>query len=87
MTTFIPEKLDLNDLRSQLQECFGELPPVGYVRGKTALRSAVVKLLQCSALEAEQVVDTLETRGLIRYEGDPADEVDDLESRWRLSAG
>lgn len=86
MTTFVPEKLDLDDLRSKLEERFGELPPVGYVRGKTALHGAVVKLLECSALEAEQVVDTLETRGLIRYQGDPADELDTLESRWLLGA-
>ena len=86
MTTFIPEELDLNDLRRQLEECFNESPPLGYVRGKTALRAAVVKILQCSALEAEQVADTLETRGLIRYEGDRSDKVDDLDSRWLLSS-
>ena len=75
----------MNDLRRQLEEHFAELPPAGYVPGKTALRAAVVRLLQCSALEAEQLVDTLETRGLIRYEGDRLDEVDDLERRWLLS--
>lgn len=87
MTTFIPEELDLNDLRRQLEECFNESPLVGYVRGKTALRAAVVKILQCSALEAEQVADTLETRGLIRYEGDRSDKMDDLDSGWLLSSG
>lgn len=86
MTKLIPEEIDLNDPRGRLAECFGELPPAGYVPGKTALRAAVVKILQCSALEAEQLVDTLETRRLIGYEGDPSDEVDDLERRWLLSS-
>jgi len=86
VTTFIPEELDLNDLRRQLEECFNESPLVGYVRGKTTLRAAVVKILQCSALEAEQVADTLETRGLIRYEGDRSDKMDDLDSGWLLSS-
>ena len=84
VTSFIPEELDLNDLRRQLEERFGELPPVGYVQGKTALRAAVVDIIQCSELEAEQLVDTLETRALIQYEGDRSDEVDDLENRWLL---
>jgi hypothetical protein len=81
----IPEDLDLNALLRQLASHFGDAAPVGYVRGKSALRSAVMEILRCSELEAEQVVDTLEGRGLIRYEGDRADEVDDLEHRWRFS--
>lgn len=81
----IPDDLDLNELRSQLARRFRGVAPVGYVRGKSALRVAVVDILQCSELEAEQLVDTLESRGLIRYEGDRRDEVDDLEHRWRFA--
>ncbi|KPK15120.1 MAG: hypothetical protein AMJ62_10545 [Myxococcales bacterium SG8_38] len=80
----IPEDLDLNELRRQLATRFRGAAPAGYVRGKSALRVAVVEILQCSDLEAEQLVDTLESRGLIRYEGDRSDEVDDLEHRWRF---
>lgn len=81
----IPDDLDLNELRSQLARRFRGAAPVGYVRGKGALRVAVIEMLECSELEAEQIVDTLESRGLIRYEGDRRDEVDDLQHRWRLA--
>jgi hypothetical protein len=80
----IPEDLDLNALLRQLATHFRGAAPVGYVRGKGALRAAVVHKLGCSELEAEQLVDTLEGLGLISYEGDRADEVDDLENRWRF---
>lgn len=81
----IPDDLDLNALVRQLSSHFSGAAPVGYVRGKSAIRAAVVTVLKCSQLEAEQLVDTLEGRGLIRYEGDRSDEVDDLENRWRFS--
>lgn len=86
VTSFVPEELDLNDLRRQLEERFGDLPPGGYIQGKTALRAAVVEFLQCSELEAEQLIDTLEAHGVVRYEGDRSDKVDDLESRWLLGS-
>lgn len=80
----IPEDVDLEQLRSSLAAHFGNVPPAGYVRGKGRLRAAVVQLLSCSQLEAEQLVDTLENRGLIRYEGDRREEVDQLERHWQL---
>ncbi|MDH3202562.1 MAG: hypothetical protein OEM15_16855 [Myxococcales bacterium] len=85
MATIVPEEIDLNQLRRQLQGHFGELPPAGYVRGKTALRAAIVQILQCSELESEQLVDTLEARRMIRYEGEKRDAIDDLESFWQLA--
>ncbi len=86
MTSLIPEEIDLGVLRRQLQDRFGDLPPAGYIRGKTALRDAVAQILKCSQVEAEQLVDTLETRGLIHYGGARRDGVDDLESTWILDA-
>ena len=47
----------------------------------------MVAILKCSELEAEQLVDTLESRRLIRYQGDPADAIDRLENLWRLDVG
>lgn len=82
--TFVPEEVDLVALRTRLRDRFGDLGPAGYVRGKTDLRSAVVQLLACSNIEAERIVDTLETRRLIRYEGDTNEGIDDLESFWQL---
>ena len=80
----IPEDLDLEELRSKLAAHFGDVSTAGYVRGKGALRAAVVRLLGCSELEAEQLVDTIESRGLIRYEGDRREEVDLLAHHWDL---
>ena len=76
-----PENIDLNELVKKLAARFGGIAPSGYVRGKGDLRAAVVELLACSELEAEQLVDTLEGRGLLRYEGD-RQEVDQLEHHW-----
>jgi len=81
----IPEDIDLDELRRELASRLRGAEPAGYVRGKGTLRSAVVEILQCSEMEAEQLVDTLEGRNLIRYQGHSRDEVDDLESHWQLS--
>jgi len=78
----VPEEIDLNELRRQLAARFADAPPAGYVCGKGELRAAVVDILRCSELEAEQLVDTLEGRGLIRYEGDRSRTVDRLETHW-----
>jgi hypothetical protein len=80
----IPEEIDLEELRRKLSARFGGAAPAGYVRGKGDLRAAVVALVGCSVVEAEQLVDTLEARGMIRYEGDRRDEVDQLERHWNL---
>ena len=80
----IPEEIDLAKLRSRLVEFFGSVRPAGYVEGKGELRAAVTSILECSELEAEQLVDTLEARGLIQYDGEPSHEVDRLERHWRL---
>ncbi len=80
----VPEEIDLNELRRQLATRFGDAPPAGYVCGKGELRAAVVDILQCSELEAELLVDTLEGRGMIRYEGARSEGIDRLETHWLL---
>lgn len=80
----IPEDIDLSELRRQLSIRFRGAAPAGYVRGKSDMRAAIVDTLNCSELEAEQLVDTLEARGLIRYDGDAREEVDRLEHHWNL---
>lgn len=77
-----PEDIDLNELALKLAGRFRGAAPSGYVRGKGDLRAAVVEMLRCSDLEAEQLVDTMEGRGLLRYEGDRQEEVDQLEHHW-----
>jgi hypothetical protein len=78
------KEIDLEKLRLQLARHFAGVAPAGYVRGKGDLRAAVVRIEKCSEMEAEQLVDTLESRGLIRYSGERRGEVDDLEHRWEL---
>lgn len=66
------EQIDLDDVSERLSRLFDHHPPVGYLRGKAVLRDAVGSLLGCSALEAEEIVDTMESRGFLRYGGDPS---------------
>ena len=82
--TFEPEEVDLAELARELDSAFEGRPPVGYLLGRTALRDATVQILQSSQLEAEDIVDTMIARGFLRYEGAPAQEVDNLRS-WRIS--
>lgn len=66
------DDIDLARLARDLREELGRQAPEGYLRGKTALREAVIARLRCSALEAEELVDTMELRGFLRFEGDPS---------------
>jgi hypothetical protein len=77
------EEIDLAELTASLRARFAGAAPVGYLDGRTALRDAVGDALGCSALEAEEIVDTLVARGFVRYQGDPAAAVDN-ERGWSL---
>ncbi len=79
------EDIDLAELTAALRSRFGGVPPVGYLDGRTALRDAVAERLECSTLEAEEIVDTLVARGFVRYQGDPAAALDDGRG-WSLGA-
>ncbi len=61
---FDPEGVDLAQVATHLREAFGERV-AGAVIGRTALRNEVVRRLECSELEAEQLVDTMISRGFI----------------------
>lgn len=77
------EEIDLDRLSEDLNEQFRHNPPVGYLRGKTALRDAVVEKLGCSALEAEELVDTMESRGFLHFDGSPARR-SEADSTWEI---
>jgi hypothetical protein len=64
---FNPEEVDLLQLAAGLRRCFGPALAASYLRGKTLMRDAVVVQLGCSVYEAEQLVETLETQGYIRF--------------------
>jgi hypothetical protein len=61
---FNPESVDLAQVARFLRDAFGE-EVAGAVIGRTALRNEVIRCLECSALEAEQLVDTMVSRGFI----------------------
>jgi hypothetical protein len=65
------EEVDLAELTSSLQQRFAGEALSGYLDGRTVLRDAVAAELECSELEAEEIVDTLVARGFVRFEGNP----------------
>lgn len=79
----IPEDLDLEALARELWRSVGEPRPVGYLRGKSVMRAALVDKQGYSELDAESLIDTMEQRGLLRYLGDPA-ERSHADIPWKL---
>ena len=79
---FQPESVDLARVAAELKSAFQSGPPAGYLLGRTAMRDAVVRFLACSQLQAEEVIDTMISRGFLQYEGRPAQDIDDLRSWW-----
>lgn len=66
----IPEETDLQAVVEELRTA---LPggPVGYLRGKSLMRDALVERRHLSELEAEELIDTLEMNGYLHFLGDP----------------
>ncbi|MFB1484348.1 hypothetical protein [Corallococcus sp. RDP092CA] len=71
----ISDDLDLRKLTAQLKARLGPGEPVGYLRGKSLMRDMLLDLPdnQFSELEAEELVDTLEANGFVKFLGDPAE--------------
>src|SRR4051812_37181033 len=82
---FEPEDIDLAAVATGLREVFGDAPPLGFLQGRTALRDAVAVQLDCSLLQAEEVVDTMVSGGFLRYRGSSADAFDEL-GPWQIVA-
>lgn len=62
------EEIDLASLARRLLSAVGS-PVEGYVVGRTVMRDAIAGILGCSLLEAENLVETLISRGLIVRRG------------------
>jgi hypothetical protein len=76
------EDLDLADLAQRIRRHIPATePPVGYLRGRSYFRDVIVHEIGVSELEAEQLVDTLELNGYLRFQGDPSQR-SRAESRW-----
>lgn len=57
--------------------------PVGYLCGKSKIRNAVADELRCSLAEADQVVEQLEERGYLTYNGYTYS-VDKIPETWEI---
>lgn len=62
---------NLEGITRALRRQFVGAPPVGFVAGRTRIRDAVMSLYRCSALRAATLVEQLQSRGFIHFEGDP----------------
>jgi hypothetical protein len=81
------EDFDLADVAARLRRHIPpNEPPVGYLRGRSYFRDVLVHDLAISELEAEELVDTLEMNGYLKFTGDPA-ERSEAESRWDIRPG
>ncbi len=81
------EDLDLTDVAERLRQHIPPTePPVGYLRGRSYFRDVITHALGCSELEAEDLVETLESRGYLRFEGNPA-ERSQAYAQWAIDPG
>jgi hypothetical protein len=63
----VVEDIDLSRLAGDLRRRYGRHLYASYLRGKTLLRDGIVERLGCSAYEAEELVETLEMMGYVRF--------------------
>lgn len=61
------EDIDLAQLAGSVQRRYGRHLYASYLRGKTLMRDAIIVELGCSAYEAEELVETLELMGYVRF--------------------
>lgn len=80
----INDDLDLQQLTAELKSALGPGEPVGYLRGKSLMRNVLVDMKGFSELEAEELIDTLELRGFLRFLGDTT-ERSVADAQWEIS--
>lgn len=78
------ESIDLALLAAEISAIFGGVSPEGYLSGRTALRDAVAERLGCSDTTAENIVETMISRGFVRFEGDPTSTSSE-DDRWVIA--
>lgn len=77
------DDIDLAEVAERIRRFFQTDPPVGYLRGRTAFRDAVIQEMGCSSLEAEELIDTMEAQGYLHFEGDPSSR-SEATSSWSI---
>ena len=80
----ISEDLDLRQLTADLKHMLAPGEPIGYLRGKALMRDMLVDTKGFSQYEAEELIDTLEARGFLRFLGDPT-ERSVADAHWEIS--
>jgi hypothetical protein len=80
----ISDDLDLRQLTADLKHMLAPGEPVGYLRGKALMRDMLVDAKGFSQYEAEELIDTLEARGFLRFLGDPT-ERSVADAHWEIS--
>ncbi|KFE64604.1 hypothetical protein [Hyalangium minutum] len=80
----ISDDLDLRQLTEDLKGALGPGEPVGYLRGKSMMRDMLVHMKGFSELESEELIDTLELRGFLRFLGDPS-ERSVADAHWEIT--
>lgn len=87
MNQVLVEEIDLRSLALSLRRMLGRYLTAGYLDGKTLLRDAVVAQLGCSDVQAEELVETLELNGFVRFPN-LADDTHPVEDAvWDLTGG
>jgi hypothetical protein len=61
------EEIDLAQLAGAMRRRYGRHLYASYLRGKTLMRDALVLELGCSTCQAEELVETLELNGYVRF--------------------
>ena len=79
------DPLDLSEVAAELKSRIRPRPS-DYVRGKTKLRDEVMSLLECSALRAEHVVDSMVKDGFARFDQHPRFAGDARYGVWNVGA-
>jgi hypothetical protein len=84
LEAMISEDTDLRQLTADLKHMLPPGEPVGYLRGKAFMRDLLVTTKGFSQLEAEELIDTLELNGFLRFLGDPT-ERSIADAHWEIS--
>jgi hypothetical protein len=61
------DEVDLATLTDALRERVGPTLQATYLRGKTLMRDVLARHLRCSDHQAEDLIETLELQGFIRF--------------------
>jgi hypothetical protein len=67
MPSLALEEVDLAHLASLLRRRYGRHLYTSYLRGRTLLRDGVREQLVCSSYQAEELIETLELHGYLRF--------------------